>query len=86
MTAILLVTGTVAIVIFEWNHAFAGMTVTEKWVQGFFNATCPRTAGFSSVGMTTFSVQTLLLMVVLMIVVVASFVPVGKSTITIMPR
>ena len=30
MTAILLVTGTVAIVIFEWNHAFAGMTVTEK--------------------------------------------------------
>ena len=54
MTAILLVTGTVAIVIFEWNHAFAGMTVTEKWVQGFFNATCPRTAGFSSVGMTTF--------------------------------
>lgn len=68
MTAILLVTGTVAIVVFEWNHAFAGMTVTEKWVQGFFNATCPRTAGFSSVGMTTFSVQTLLLMVVLMMI------------------
>jgi Trk-type K+ transport systems, membrane components len=68
MTAILLVTGTVAIVIFEWNHAFAGMTATEKWVQGFFNATCPRTAGFSSVGMTTFSVQTLLLMVVLMMI------------------
>ena len=39
-----------------------------KWVQGFFNATCPRTAGFSSVGMTTFSVQTLLLMVVLMMI------------------
>ena len=28
----------------------------------------PRTAGFSSVGMTTFSVQTLLLMVVLMMI------------------
>ena len=68
MTAILLVTGTVAIVVFEWNHAFEGMTATEKWVQGFFNATCPRTAGFSSVGMTTFSVQTLLLMVVLMMI------------------
>lgn len=68
MTAILLVTGTVAIAVFEWNHAFAGMTATEKWVQGFFNATCPRTAGFSSVGMTTFSVQTLLLMVVLMMI------------------
>ncbi len=68
MTAILLVAGTVAIVIFEWNNAFAGMTSVEKWVQGFFNATCPRTAGFSSVGMTTFSVQTLLLMVVLMMI------------------
>ena len=32
MTAILLVTGTVAIVVFEWNHAFAGMTATEKSV------------------------------------------------------
>lgn len=68
MTAILLLAGTVAIVIFEWNHAFAGMTPEDKWVQAFFNATCPRTAGFSSVGMTTFSVQTLLLMVVLMMI------------------
>lgn len=68
MTAILLVAGTVAIVIFEWNHAFVGMTMTEKWVQGFFNAACPRTAGFSSVRMTTFSIQTLLLMVVLMMI------------------
>lgn len=68
MTAILLLGGTVAIVIFEWNHAFAGMAAEDKWVQAFFNATCPRTAGFSSVGMTTFSVQTLLLMVVLMMI------------------
>lgn len=68
MTAILLLGGTVAIVFFEWNHAFAGMEAEDKWVQAFFNATCPRTAGFSSVGMTTFSVQTLLLMVGLMII------------------
>lgn len=68
MTALLLVTGTVAIVLFEWNRAFAGMTPAEKWVQGFFNAVCPRTAGFSSVGMTTFSTQTVLLMVVLMMI------------------
>lgn len=68
MTTILLVAGTVAIVVFEWNNAFAGMSADDKWVQGFFNATCPRTAGFSSVSMTTFSVQTLLLMVVLMMI------------------
>ncbi len=37
-------------------------------MQAFFNATCPRTAGFSSVGMTTLSVQTLLLMIVLMMI------------------
>lgn len=68
MTAILLLAGTVAIVIFEWNHAFAGMPAEDKWVHAFFNSACPRTAGFSSVGMTTFSVQTLLLMVVLMMI------------------
>ena len=62
MTAILLIVGTVVIVVLEWNNAFAGMSPTDKWVQAFFNATCPRTAGFSSVGMTTFSMQTLLLM------------------------
>lgn len=68
MTALLLVIGTLAILAFEWNHAFAGMTAVEKWVHAFFNATCPRTAGFSSVDMTTFSKQTLLLMVVLMMI------------------
>ena len=34
MTAILLVTGTVAIVVFEWNHAFAGMTATREMGAG----------------------------------------------------
>lgn len=58
----------VVIVVLEWNNAFAGMSPTDKWVQAFFNATCPRTAGFSSVGMTTFSMQTLLLMVILMMI------------------
>ena len=60
--------GTVVIVVLEWNNAFAGMSPTDKWVQAFFNVTCPRTAGFSSVGMTTFSMQTLLLMVILMMI------------------
>ena len=64
----MLIVGTVVIVVLEWNNAFAGMSPTDKWVQAFFNATCPRTAGFSSVGMTTFSMQTLLLMVILMMI------------------
>lgn len=68
MTAILLVLGTLAIALYEWNNAFAGMEVTDKWVHAFFNATCPRTAGFVSVGLTTLSTQTLLLMIILMII------------------
>jgi Trk-type K+ transport system membrane component len=58
----------VTIAIFDWNHAFAGMSMTDKWVQAFFNATCPRTAGFTSVGLSTFSVQTILLMILLMFI------------------
>lgn len=68
MTAILLLVGTLLILVLEWNHAFVGMSVSGKWVHAFFNATCPRTAGFCSVGMTTFTTQTLLLMVVLMMI------------------
>mgnify|MGYP002509054589 CR=1 FL=1 len=36
------------------------MPVADKWTQAFFNATCPRTAGFSSVDLASLSVQTLL--------------------------
>ena len=40
----------------------------DKWVQAFFNATCPRTAGFTSIGLTSFSLQSLLLMLLLMFI------------------
>ena len=53
-TLILLTGGTIAILLFEWNGAFAGMSMPDKWVQAFFNATCPRTAGFTSIGLTSF--------------------------------
>lgn len=68
VTAVLLIVGTAAIAVFEWNHAFAGMSVQDKLVQSFFNATCPRTAGFTSVSLTSCTVQTLLLMVILMFI------------------
>lgn len=68
MTGILLVGGTAVIALFEWNQAFAGMSVPDKWVQAFFNATCPRTAGFTSISLTSFSVQSLLLMLLLMFI------------------
>ena len=67
-TLILLTGGTIANLLFEWNGAFAGMSMPDKWVQAFFNATCPRTAGFTSIGLTSFSLQSLLLMLLLMFI------------------
>lgn len=66
MTFLLLLIGTVAIAAFEWNASFAGMSLADKWTQAFFNATCPRTAGFNSVDLTTLSVQTILVYMILM--------------------
>lgn len=67
-TVFLLVFGTVAIAVIEWDKALAGMPVVDKLVHSFFNSSCPRTAGFVSVPLLSFSTQTLLLMVVLMII------------------
>jgi len=40
------------------NNIFeTGMSIADKWTQAFFNATCPRTAGFSSVDLTSLSIQ-----------------------------
>lgn len=66
VTFLLLALGTLAIAFFEWNATFSAMPVADKWTHAFFNAVCPRTAGFSSVDLTTFSVQTLLVYLLLM--------------------
>ena len=66
VTFLLLVFGTLGIALFEWNGSFAGMSVADKWTQAFFNAVCPRTAGFSSVDLAGLGVQTLLLYLILM--------------------
>lgn len=66
MTLLLLVAGTLAIAFFEWNNTFAGMSLADKWTQAFFNAVCPRTAGFSSVDLGAFTVQSVMIYMVLM--------------------
>lgn len=66
VTFLLLALGTAGIAFFEWNDAFAGMSVADKWTQAFFNATCPRTAGFTSVDLAGFGIQTLLIYLFLM--------------------
>lgn len=66
MTFVLLVGGTLLLALFEWNHAFAGMSLADKWTQAFFNAVCPRTAGFSSVDLATLTVQSVMIYILLM--------------------
>ncbi|MDD6890724.1 MAG: potassium transporter TrkG [Bacteroidales bacterium] len=68
MSALLLVAGTLAIVALEWHRSLEGLPVAGKWVHAFFNAVCPRTAGFNSVSFLDMSAQTLLIMGLLMLV------------------
>ncbi len=63
---ILVVVGTGLIALFEWNVSFAGMTAGDKITQAFFNAVCPRTAGFNSVDLTSFTMQSVLIYIFLM--------------------
>lgn len=66
MTFLLLAVGTLILLAFEWNHAFAGMSIAEKCTHAFFNAACPRTAGFSSVDFSLFGIQSILIYILLM--------------------
>lgn len=66
MTFLLLTVGTFGILLFEWNGAFAGMSIADKWTQAFFNAACPRTAGFSSIDIASFATQSIFIYLLLM--------------------
>lgn len=65
-TAILLILGAVLLAIFEWNSTFAGRSPFWKVTQAFFNAASPRTAGFTSVDLTGFCTQSVLVYMFLM--------------------
>lgn len=66
MTLLLVAGGTLAIAAFEWNRAFAGMPFADRVVQALFTSVSPRTAGFSSIPVTGFTIQTTLLVIILM--------------------
>ncbi|MGL4853386.1 MAG: potassium transporter TrkG [Phocaeicola sp.] len=68
MTLSLLLIGTLLIALFEWKGTFAHLPFLDKCVQAFFNATSPRTAGFSSIAPVTFSIQTILIIILLMMI------------------
>ncbi len=68
MSVSLIIIGTLMIGFLEWNGAFAGMGTMDKVVHSIFTAVSPRTAGFSSVSMGGFGLQTLLLMIFFMVI------------------
>ena len=65
-TICLIVIGTLLIAVIEWNSAFASMDTIEKIIQSLFNAVVPRTAGFNSVDLTSFSFLTIIIYTFLM--------------------
>lgn len=66
MTFLLVAGGTLLVALFEWNRAFDGMPFADKLVQSVFTAVVPRTAGFSTLPVTGFTIQTTLLVIMLM--------------------
>lgn len=65
-TGTIFVIGTVAFFFLEANNTLHGMSLYERIVQSFFNATTPRSSGFASVNPANFLNVTLLLVMVQM--------------------
>ncbi len=67
-TIILLVLSTAYFMLFEWNGMFEGLSVPQKITQAFYNATIPRTAGFSSQDITNLAPLTFMVVIILMFI------------------
>lgn len=67
-TGILLLGGTFAILAFEWNGILAGLSVTDKLHNAWFQSVTLRTAGFNSVDLVSVVNPTCLIMICLMFI------------------
>lgn len=67
-TAVLLVGGTVAVLILEWQRTLAGFSMGERLLVAFFQGSMPRSAGFNSVDYAAMDPATLLVTNVLMFI------------------
>lgn len=66
-TSLIITAVTIALFLWlEWNNSLDGMTLWQKIAQSYFNASVPRSSGFSSVNPAGFLPSTLLLMMLLM--------------------
>lgn len=69
LNSLLLIVGTALFMLFERNNpSYGGYNFWERLLISFFNATSPRTAGFSSIDLTTLSDSGYMLTVILMFI------------------
>lgn len=67
-TAFLIIIGTLAFALLEWNHVLAGMDVGDKVVASMFQSVSARTAGFNSVDLARTTLTTRMMMCILMFI------------------
>lgn len=69
VNSLLLIVSTLLLFVFERNNPiFSDYSTGQKWLVAFFNATTPRTAGFSAVDLSTLSDSSYLLTTILMFI------------------
>ena len=64
----LIIAGSVLLFALEYNNAFSGFTLKEKVLGSLFQAITPRTAGFNTVPIDTFSPASLFLLIMMMFI------------------
>ena len=67
-TAFLIVSGTLAFALLEWNHVLAGMDTGDKVVASLFQSISARTCGFNSVDLAQTTLTTRMMMCILMFI------------------
>ena len=67
-TAILLVSGTLLLLLFEWNGIFRDLVWYDKLVNAFFQSATLRTAGFNTVNFALLSMPSYIVMLILMFI------------------
>ncbi|MFZ5951804.1 MAG: potassium transporter TrkG [Candidatus Rifleibacteriota bacterium] len=67
-TVVLLLTGTVFFLAFEWNNSLAGLSLADKFHNAWFQSVTLRTAGFNSVAIENVLGPTFLMMICLMFI------------------
>jgi len=67
-TAILIITGMLFVLLFEWDNTLAGMPLKDKLLCGYFHSVTPRTAGFNTLPVEKFVSPTLFITIALMFI------------------